>query len=68
MFRLTSKVRAGREKEQMLSRKMLGLDKVPAKAAGSSFLSRPVSLALAALGGVGALAATYFIKYYNAAN
>ena len=49
----------------MMSRKMLGLDKIPAKAEESVLFSKSVKIAFAALGGVGALAATYIMKYYN---
>lgn len=65
LSRLTNKVKASKEKEQLLSRKMLGLDKLQSKPAKSSILSRPVSIALAAIGGLGALAGAYLIKHYN---
>jgi len=65
LSRLTNKVKASKEKEQLMSRKMLGLDKLQAKPVKSSFLSKPVSIALAAIGGLGALAGAYLIKQYN---
>jgi len=65
LSRLTNKVKASKEKEQLMSRKMLGLDKLQAKPVKSSFLSKPVSIALAAIGGLGALAGAYIIKQYN---
>merc|ERR1719318_1402631 len=65
LTRLTGKVKASREKEQLMSRKMLGLDKMETQPAKSSFLSKPVSIALAAIGGLGALAGAYLIKHYN---
>jgi len=65
LSRLTNKVKASKEKEQLLSRKMLGLDKLQSKPAKSSILSRPVSIVLAAIGGLGALAGAYLIKHYN---
>jgi len=64
LSRLTNKVKASKEKEQLMSRKMLGLDKIQPKSS-SSFLSKPISIALAALGGLGALAGAYIIKHYN---
>ena len=65
LSRLTSKVKAGKEKEQLMSRKMLGLDKLPPPSPPSSFFSQSVKIGLAALGGIGALAATYLMKQYN---
>lgn len=65
LSRLTNKVKASKEKEQLMSRKMLGLDKMKSQPAKSSFLSKPVSIALAAIGGLGALAGAYLIKHYN---
>merc|ERR1712117_640759 len=66
LARLTSKVKAGKEKEQMLSRKMLGLDKVPlTPEKDASLFSKQVKIALAAAGGIGALVATYLMKQYN---
>ena len=65
LTRLTSKQKRNREKEQMLSRKMLGLDSAPATPPHSAFFSGPVKIALAALGGLGAVAATYLMKHYN---
>ena len=65
LARLTNKVKAGKEKEQMMSRKMLGLDKMPVKSSETLLFSKPVKIAFAALGGLGALAATYMMKYYN---
>ena len=59
-------MKAGKEKEQLLSRKMLGLDKMPpVKSSESVLFSKSVKLAFAALGGLGAVAATYIMKYYN---
>merc|ERR1719210_2176161 len=55
LARLTSKVKKSKEKEQTMSRKMLGLDKVSPKPVGQSFFSQPVKIVLAALGGLGAL-------------
>jgi len=65
LSRLTNKVKASKEKEQLMSRKMLGLDKIQSKPSKSSFLSKPVSIALAALGGLGALVGAYLLKHYN---
>jgi len=65
LSRLTSKVKASKEKEQLMSRKMLGLGPLAPKPVKSSFLSKPVSIALAALGGLGALAGAFLIKHYN---
>ena len=66
LARLTSKVKAGKEKEQMLSRKMLGLDQVPlTPEKNTSLFSKQVKIALAAAGGIGALVATYLMKQYN---
>ena len=66
LSRLTSKVKASKEKEQMMSRKMLGLDRNNSKPVrGSSLFSQPVKIALAALGGLGALGATFLLKHYN---
>jgi len=65
LSRLTNKVKAGKEKEQLMSRKMLGLSNVKAKPTKSSFLSKPISIALAAIGGLGALAGAYLMKHYN---
>jgi hypothetical protein len=66
LSKLTNKVKASKEKEQLMSRKMLGLDKMKAnQPTKSSFLSKPVSIALAAIGGLGALAGAYLIKHYN---
>ena len=65
LARLTSKVKKSKEKEQTMSRKMLGLDKVSPKPVGQSFFSRPVKIVLAALGGLGALGATFLLKHYN---
>ena len=48
-----------------MSRKMLGLDKMPVKSSETLLFSKPVKIAFAALGGLGALAATYMMKYYN---
>ena len=57
---------AGKEKEQTLSRKMLGLKEMPpVSSKHESLFSKPVKIALAALGGLGALAATYLMKQYN---
>jgi len=66
LTRLTGKVKASREREQMMSRKMLGLDKVKDNTSTSSLFSRQTSLLLATLGGVGALAGAYLLKYYHA--
>jgi len=67
LARLTTKMRAGREKEQILSRKMLGLkDMSPIPSdKNTSLFSKQVKFTLAAFGGLGALAATYIMKYYN---
>jgi len=65
LSRLTNKVKASKEKEQLMSRKMLGLSNVKAKPTKSSFLSKPISIALAAIGGLGALAGAYLMKHYN---
>jgi len=67
LSRLTTKMRAGREKEQILSRKMLGLkDMSPIPSdKNTSLFSKQVKFTLAAFGGLGALAATYIMKYYN---
>ena len=65
LTRLTGKVKASKEKEQMMSRKMLGLDKSPSKPVRDSLFSQPVKIALAALGGLGALGATFLLKHYN---
>jgi len=65
LSRLTNKAKASKEKEQLMSRKMLGLGPMKAQPTKSSFLSRPVSIALAAIGGLGALAGAYLIKHYN---
>ena len=62
---MTNKAKASKEKEQLMSRKMLGLDKLQSKPSKSSILSKPVSIALAAIGGLGALAGAYLIKHYN---
>jgi len=64
LARLTGKVKATKSAEQNMSRKMLGLDKVAAPG-GGGLLSRQVKVALAALGGLGALAGAYFVKQYN---
>jgi len=61
---LTSKVKASRSAEQNMSRKMLGLDKAPMEAS-SGFFSKRLKVALAALGGLGALAGAYLVKQYN---
>jgi len=61
---LTNKVKASRSAEQNLSRKMLGLDKAPVEAS-SGFFSKRLKVALAALGGLGALAGAYLVKQYN---
>jgi len=61
---LTSKVKASRSAEQNMSRKMLGLDKAPMEAP-SGFFSKRLKVALAALGGLGALAGAYLVKQYN---
>jgi len=65
LSRLTSKVKASKEKEQLMSRKMLGLDKIQSKPMQTHFFSKSVSIALAALGGIGALAGAYMMKHYN---
>jgi len=65
LSRLTNKMKASKEKEQLMSRKMLGLGPIVPKATKSSFLSKRVSIALAALGGLGALAGAFLIKHYN---
>jgi len=57
---LTNKVKASRSAEQNLSRKMLGLDKAPVEAS-SGFFSKRLKVALAALGGLGALAGAYLV-------
>jgi len=61
---LTNKVKASRSAEQNMSRKMLGLDKAPIEAS-SGFFSKRLKIALAALGGLGALAGAYLVKQYN---
>jgi len=61
---LTNKVKASRSAEQNMSRKMLGLDNAPIEAS-SGFFSKHVKVALAALGGLGALAGAYLVKQYN---
>merc|ERR1711864_26324 len=66
LTKLTGKVKASREREQHMSRKMLGLDKVEVKSSSSGLFSRQTSLLLATLGGVGALAGAYLLKYYHA--
>jgi len=64
--KLTGKVKAGKEKEQVMSRKMLGLDKNPVKMDENvSLHSKRYKIAIAALGGIGALAATYLLKHFN---
>jgi len=65
LARLTSKVKKSKEKEQMMSRKMLGLDKNASRTASQSFFSQPVKIVLAAVGGLGALGATFLLKHYN---
>ena len=67
LARLTTKMKTGREKEQILSRKMLGLkDMPPIKSdKDTSLFSKQVKIALAAIGGLGALATTYLLKHYN---
>jgi len=65
LSRLTNKAKASKEKEQLMSRKMLGLDKFQSKSSRPSILSKPVSIVLAAMGGLGALAGAYLIKHYN---
>ena len=65
LSRLTGQVRRSKEKEQTMSRKMLGLDKAPVRPASKSFFSQQVKIGLAALGGLGALAATFLLKHYN---
>lgn len=66
LTKLTGKVKAGKEKEQVMSRKMLGLDKIPVKLDDSVTLhSKRYKIVLAALGGVGALAATYLLKHFD---
>jgi len=45
---------------------MLGLDKAPMEAS-SGFFSKHLKVALAALGGLGALAGAYLVKQYNIA-
>merc|ERR1712032_592204 len=61
---LTNKVKASRSAEQNMSRKMLGLDKVPMETS-SGFFSKRLKVTLAALGGLGALAGAYLVKQYN---
>ena len=66
LAKLTSKAKAGREKEQLMSKKMLGLENLPPlPSQQQSFFSKSVKIGLAAVGGVGALIATYFMKQYN---
>ena len=65
LARLTGRAKKSKEKEQMMSRKMLGLDKTPSKPVRESLFSQPVKIALAALGGLGALGATFLLKHYN---
>ena len=64
LSRMTAAQRKNREKEQLMSRKMLGLDKELPKPSRSSF-SRAVSIALAAFGGVGAVLGAYLARQYN---
>jgi len=64
LTRLTGKLKSSREKEQLMSRKMLGLDKLPEKK--SNFFSRQARLILATVGGLGALAGAMAIKQYYA--
>ena len=45
---------------------MLGLDKMsPVKSSENVLFRKSVKIAFATLGGLGALAATYIMKYYN---
>ena len=57
LARLTTKMRAGREKEQILSRKMLGLKDMPPIPSDkeTSLFSKQVKIALAAFGGLEAI-------------
>jgi len=57
-------VKASRSAEQNLSRKMLGLDNAPI-GPKPGFFSKHLKVALAALGGLGALAGAYLVKQYN---
>jgi len=67
LTRLTGKVKASREKEQLMSRKMLGLDKMETGGKGSSsFFSTQARLLVATLGGLGALAGAIVLKQYYA--
>jgi len=64
LAKLTNKVKASRSAEQNLSRKMLGLDNAPIEPK-PGFFSKHLKVALAALGGLGALAGAYLVKQYN---
>jgi len=55
-----SQVKASRSAEQNLSRKMLGLDNAPIEPK-PGFFSKHLKVALAALGGLGALAGAYLV-------
>jgi len=66
LSRLTNKLKSSREKEQLMSRKMLGLDNPKDKKSSGGFFSRPeIKLVFAALGGAGALAGAYLVKHYG---
>lgn len=66
LSKLTNKVKASRSAEQNMSRKMLGLDKQKTSSSSSSYFTKKVGIALATLGGIGALAGAYLIKHYSA--